>query len=516
MFSAAGHDLIPSLKALDRIEMEAKAETQPNTAASYLEAENAPDKKVAVGVLIGEDSPCVGRLDVTADALEASGFETKAGAALSFPREEGLVVAVGLGEEADSVTDLRVAAAAFARAAATASDLVLLVPSASAGTAQIAALVEGILLSRHKNLSFKSEDDPKAVRLTSIALVLVGADEVGEDAAEEGLRLGRASAGAMLTARDLVTAPPGHLTPSRLGKLAGRLADHFGFEAEVLKRKQIEQLGCGGLLGVNRGSKYGPRLIKLSYVPEGADDSTKRLTMVGKGITFDSGGYSIKPAEAMMDMKMDMGGAAAVLGAFTGLKELGVPIKVDAYIPSTDNMISGDAMRIGEVLTAADGQTVEVNNTDAEGRLILMDALALGAEAQPDWMVDIATLTGAAMVALGTEMAALFSTSQPLTEKVEQAAEETGEDVWELPLYADYKKLLKSDVADMSNIGGRWGGALTAALFLEAFVGDTAWAHIDIAGPMSSDKEDGWLTKGATGYGARLLLALANDLGVDV
>ncbi len=330
-----------------------------------------------------------------------------------------------------------------------------------------------------------------------------------------GVTLGLASSRATLVARDLTNAPPAHLTPSRLAEYASSLADSYGFEADVLKRKQLKELGCGGILAVNRGSKRPARLIKLSYAPVGATEDTKRLTLVGKGITFDSGGLSLKPSESMIDMKMDMGGAAAVIGAFTALADLGVLVRVDAYIPTTDNMISGDSYRLGEVLVARDGHTVEVKNTDAEGRLVLMDALALAAESNPNWIVDIATLTGAAIVALGTEVAALFGTDRVLVEAVEKSAEQTGEAVWEMPLRASYNKLLKSSVADLQNVGGRWGGPITAALFLQNFVGDSAWAHLDIAGPMSAEKDDGWVSAGATGYGARLLLTLAYNLGVS-
>jgi leucyl aminopeptidase len=261
----------------------------------------------------------------------------------------------------------------------------------------------------------------------------------------------------------------------------------------------------GGLLGVNRGSSEPPRFIELVFEPSKRARAT--VALVGKGITFDSGGLSIKTADGMTTMKDDMGGAAAVLGAFSALRAIDPPVRVLGYIPTTDNMIGADATRPGDVLRIRNGKTVEVLNTDAEGRLILADALSMAAEAEPDVIIDVATLTGACQIALGNKIAGLMSNNPALVAQLEAAAERTGERVWELPLPVDYRRQLNSDVADVKNVGPRFGGALLAGLFLQDFVpDDTAWAHLDIAGPAWSTESEGILTKGGTGFGVRLLL----------
>jgi leucyl aminopeptidase len=251
-----------------------------------------------------------------------------------------------------------------------------------------------------------------------------------------------------------------------------------------------------------------PRLVVLTYTPDG--DPSGHLGMVGKGIMYDSGGISLKPSDPMhLLMKMDMGGAAAVLAAFTALRDLGTPAAVSGWLCCTDNMPSGSAYKLGDVLTARNGKTVEIKNTDAEGRIAMMDGLALAVEAGVDAIVDIATLTGAAMMALGKSRAAVLGNDQAMVDRVRDAAQATDEPVWQLPLERRYRKQLDSDVADISNLGGPHAGATTAALFLDEFVAGTPWAHIDIAGTMSSDADDSWRSAGATGYGARLLANLA-------
>lgn len=516
--------LLPGLQALDDVSVtvEARDKVGADTVAQYLSANDGQDASpVAVGIVITSDGQTPSSLGLTKEGLASAGFKGGAGEALVLPRDEGLVVAIGIGNTASAeLHDLRQAGAALSRAASRSGVTALVLPAdAQWGEAEAAALVEGALLSRYRFTTFKSErfGESNHQPLTSLTLVAQGLAEGSDRVAKlrEGAQLGAISSRATIVARDLTEAPPAHLTPARLAKCVEELAGRYNFEASALKRKEIEELGCGGITAVNRGSKRGARLIQMRYEPAGLQEETKRLTLVGKGVTFDSGGLSLKPSEGMLDMKMDMGGAAAVIGAFTALSDLGVPLVVDAYIPATDNMISGDSYRLGEVLVARDGHTVEVKNTDAEGRLILMDALALARESNPDWIVDVATLTGAAVVALGTEMAALFSTDEALAEAIEKSATQTGEDVWELPLRMSYKKLLKSSMADMANVGSRWGGSITAAVFLSQFVGDAAWAHLDIAGPMSSEKDEGWVTAGATGFGARLLLALASNLGKE-
>ena len=261
---------------------------------------------------------------------------------------------------------------------------------------------------------------------------------------------------------------------------------------------------------MNRGSTLPPRLVELTYTPKGKAKGF--LALVGKGITFDAGGLSIKTGQGMMTMKCDMGGAAAVIGAMSVLKDLEVPCKVKAWVPMTDNMLGGDATRPGDVLTIRNGKTIEVLNTDAEGRLILADGLSLASEAKPDAIVDLATLTGACMVALGPKIAGLMSNNDDWVEQIESASANTGEQVWHLPLPPEYRKHVDSSVADMKNIGIPYGGALTAGLILQEFVGEgIPWAHLDIAGPAFTDADDAETVKGGTGFGVRLLADLASN-----
>ncbi|MFZ1491035.1 MAG: leucyl aminopeptidase, partial [Ilumatobacteraceae bacterium] len=322
-----------------------------------------------------------------------------------------------------------------------------------------------------------------------------------------GVQRGIASAAATVLARDLANTPPGHLTARDLADRSREIAAGSGLSIEVYDRDQLEVMGCGGILGVNQGSVEPPRVVKLVYSPR---NPTGHLALVGKGVMYDSGGISLKPSDGMhVNMKMDMSGAAAVLAAMSVLKELRCRTKVTGYLMCTDNMPSGSAMKLGDVLRFRNGKTAEIHNTDAEGRLALADGLVLAVEEAPDAVVDIATLTGACVVALGTKIAGVLGSNQALVDQLKAAAERTDEQVWQLPLAKEYRKLLDSNVADLRNIGGPYGGTITAALFLDEFVGDTPWAHLDIAGPMAAEADEGWIGKGATGFGARLLLETA-------
>jgi leucyl aminopeptidase len=275
----------------------------------------------------------------------------------------------------------------------------------------------------------------------------------------------------------------------------------------VLDEAAIKRLKLGGLLGVNRGSTNPPRFVKLEYVP--AKRAKGNLALVGKGVTFDSGGLSLKPADGMETMKTDMSGAAAVLSAMSVLGAAGCPIKVTGYIPLTDNMPSGSAVKPGDVLRIRNGKTVEVLNTDAEGRLILADALSLAVEDGPEAIVDLATLTGACMVALGPDIAGLFASHEGWGHQVKAAADRTAESMWPMPMPEFYKQLIVSDVADIKNSGaGRYGGAITAALFLKEFVGSTPWVHLDIAGPARAASDGAYNRKGGTGFAVRSLVEL--------
>jgi leucyl aminopeptidase len=311
-------------------------------------------------------------------------------------------------------------------------------------------------------------------------------------------------------ARDLVNTPGGELTPAVLASVAKEIAEAENLKLTIMKEKDIARAGLGGLLGVNRGSTHPPRLIELSYEPTKARGS---IAFVGKGITFDSGGLSLKTADGMMTMKDDMGGAAAILGAFSVISSVAPPCKVRGYIPATDNMPGGDATRPGDVLKIRNGKTVEVLNTDAEGRLVLADALSLASEAQPDAIVDLATLTGAVEVALGSRIAGLMGNDADWVGQVRAAAADAGERVWELPLPADYHKALESEVADLRNVAkNRGAGSIIAGLFLQEFVGaGIPWAHLDIAGTAwLADGPDGELTTGGTGWGVRTILELTS------
>ena len=277
----------------------------------------------------------------------------------------------------------------------------------------------------------------------------------------------------------------------------------------MFDKDALVELGCGGLLGVNQGSAEPPRMVKLTYRPT-SGEPTGRLTLVGKGIMYDSGGIALKPGdEVHAQMKNDMSGAAAILAAMAELGDLGCPTQVTGFLMCTDNMPSGTALALGDVITMRGGTTVEVINTDAEGRLVMADALVLATEEPTDAIVDIATLTGACMRALGTQVAGVMGNDQNLVDQIRAAAEATDEPVWQLPLDKRYRKELDSAVADLKNLGGANAGAITAALFLAEFVGDVPWAHIDIAGTAQSGGDGGWQTAGCTGFGARLLAELA-------
>ena len=299
-----------------------------------------------------------------------------------------------------------------------------------------------------------------------------------------------------------------------MAEVAEAIAADRGLGIEVFDKEALLQLGCGGLLGVNAGSVEPPRMIKLTYRPQGprggAAPATGHLILVGKGITYDSGGINLKPGDAMHGlMKMDMSGAAAVLAALSALAALDCPTAVTGYLMCTDNMPSGSAQKMGDVLTIHGGKTVEVLNTDAEGRLILADALVLAVEEHPDAIVNIATLTGACLRALGDQIAGVFGNHQGFVEQVGAAARRTDESVWQSPLDRRYRKQIDSPIADLKNMGGEYPGAITAALFLAEFVGTVPWAHLDICGPMYAEADEAWRPKGATGFGARLLIDLA-------
>ena len=327
------------------------------------------------------------------------------------------------------------------------------------------------------------------------------------DALKRGVQRGALVAGGVALARDLINEPAGDLTPTKMADVAQREAKEHGLEIKVLGPKECQKLGMGMYLAVSQGSEEEPRFIHLTYKPKGKTAAKKKIVFIGKGVTFDSGGLSLKPSAAMEDMKIDMSGAAAVISAIGVLADMAVPYEVHAIAACTENMPSGKSYKLGDVLKSMAGKTVEINNTDAEGRLTLGDAITYAVqEIKPDEIFDFATLTGACMVALGPYHAGVMGNDLSLVERWLAASRLSGEEMWHLPLPERLKEQLKSEIADMRNTGDRYGGALTAGLFLKEFVGDTPWVHVDIAGPAAADKEAGHVAKGGTGFGVATIV----------
>ena len=320
---------------------------------------------------------------------------------------------------------------------------------------------------------------------------------------EKAIERGKIIGGATNYARDMVNEPGNYMTPTRMAEAARQIAKEYGLKAEVFEREKMKELGMGGLLGVSQGSQQPPKFIILSY--QGRQSKGVDLGLVGKGITFDSGGISIKPSENMADMKDDMSGGASVIATLMAIAQLKPSLNVTAFVPATENLPSGTALKPGDIITAMNGKTIEVLNTDAEGRLILADALSYAAKNGVKAIIDVATLTGACQIALGKITTGAFTNNQPLLDRVIAAAKEAGEPAWQMPMFEEYKEFIKSDIADIKNTGNRHGGAITAAKFLEEFVGETPWVHLDLTGP-DTDKERGYLVKGATGAPVRTLI----------
>ena len=472
-------------------------------------ARSAPKAATAVGWAVATKGAVPRQLGLSRAALEANGFEGKPGQVLAVPNGDGVAVAIGVGEPgAIDAAGLRSAAAAFARAASKHAQLATNLADVEGVDAKVAAqaVTEGVLLASYRYTGLKN-DAKNASRL--VALTLVAGPKI-EKEVDKGAQRGQTIASAAAFARELANTPPTHLNATDIAAKAVEIGAEAGLQVEVFNKNQLEQMGCGGIIGVNRGSTEPPRMVKLTWSPK---SPTGHLALVGKGIMYDSGGISLKPSDNFhQNMKMDMSGAAAVLATMSVLKDLKCKSKVTAWLMCTDNMPSGSALKLGDVLTMRNGKTVEIHNTDAEGRLVLADGLSLAVEEAPDAIVDIATLTGAALVALGESIAPVLGTSQALVDQLIERSAATDEPLWQLPLDSKrYRKLLDSVVADMKNIGGPYGGSITASIFLSEFVGDIPWAHIDMAGPMMVGADDGIYAKGATGFGTRLLIDLASN-----
>ncbi|RSN58179.1 MULTISPECIES: leucyl aminopeptidase [Actinomadura] len=399
----------------------------------------------------------------------------------------------GVGEARPA--DLRRAGAALARRGRGRSALVAGVPDGD-----LAAFAEGALLAAYR---FAAGAPSGPAPLGELVVLTEAGPEAGAAALERGTARARATA----LARDLANTPSAEKDPSWLAARAERVAADAGLGVRVRDEKELADGGFGGLLAVGAGSVRPPRLIELTYVPDGTPE--RHVVLVGKGITFDTGGLQLKPNEGMKTMKTDMAGGGTVIAAMSALRALGVRARVTGLVAAAENMPSGSAMRPGDVITHFGGRTSEVLNTDAEGRLVLADALAYAAaELDADAVVDVATLTGAAKVALGLRHGALFASDDALAAALTAAGDAAGEPLWRLPLVDEYRAAIDSDVADVANLGrgGYGGGAITAALFLREFAGDRPWAHLDIAGPGRAASDDAEITRGATGYGTRLLL----------
>jgi leucyl aminopeptidase len=357
---------------------------------------------------------------------------------------------------------------------------------------QLEEFAVGILLAGYRFDTYLTNQDAESFVCAEVVL----SEQQTKSAALERAQV---LAEAVALARDLINEPPSRLTPTDFTRIASDVAARSGLEIRVWDENDCAHERLGGLLGVARGSVEPPRAIKLTYRPQ--HSTNKKVGLVGKGITFDSGGLSLKSGEGMMTMKTDMGGAAAVLAAMSTLRALNVSHEVNGYLMMTENMPSGSAQKPGDVLVTRSGRTIEVLNTDAEGRLVLADGLTLALEDGNEEIVDIATLTGACVVALGDEVAGVMGNDDGLISALHAAGTQAAEPNWQLPLPKSYEKLIASDVADMKNIGKRGGGAITAALLLQRFVPDARWAHLDIAGPSRSEGDRGWIRAGATGFG---------------
>lgn len=489
------------------------------------------DELIVINLFEGVETPggATGAVDqaisgTIREAIADGDFRGKKGeAAVFYPRgaiPAARVVLVGLGpEDKFGLQAVREAAAAAAKEARElgVQSFSSIVHGAGAGgfgpEAAAQAVVEGTILGLYRYRELKNEDPE---RLDPEMFTLVVFDEEQVPVVEAGAFAGQAIAEATCLARDLVNRPANYATPSDLAEVAMEIAGEFdNMRCQILSEEDAEELGMGSFLGVAQGSDEPAAFIVLEHNPARAELDT--VVLVGKGITFDTGGISLKSAERMDRMRGDMGGGAAVLASMYALGLLEVPLHVVGLVPATENMPSGQAYKPGDVLTALNGKTIEVLNTDAEGRLVLADALAYASQFEPKAVVDLATLTGACVVALGRGVAAgLFSNDEELGQRLQAAAEVSGERVWRLPLYEDYLDKLESLTADLANTGGRHGGVGASAMFLQQFAEGYAWAHVDIAGMSfeersNTPKRPAYLQKGGTGFGVRLMVQFLRD-----
>ena len=436
---------------------------------------------------------------------------------LVFPASDAAgaerVLLVGLGKGADLTGErLRRAAGSAAKQAAKSrvASLAFALPASSLGGADAArAVAEGLVLGAYDFRAWKSPpaDGPAPVALDEAVIVITGGADEG--AAAEGARVGEVVARAENLARDLGNLPGNVATPSHLAETAERIGRERGLAVTVLGPEEMRAEGLHALLAVSQGSEQEPRLIVMEH--RGGAEGEKPLVIVGKGLTFDAGGISIKPAQGMEDMKFDMCGGAGTIAAMQAIAEMGLPVNVVGVVPSSENLLGGAAMKPGDIIRAHGGKTIEIVNTDAEGRLILVDAISYAKRFDPAAMLDAATLTGACVIALGHAATGVMGNRQEIVDEVVRAGEATGERCWQLPMFDDYREQIKSDYADIKNSGGRPAGTITAGWFLREFVGDWPWAHLDVAGTAYGDGKVSYLTKGATGVPTRIFVQWVMD-----
>ncbi|MEM8673059.1 MAG: leucyl aminopeptidase [Cyanobacteria bacterium P01_G01_bin.67] len=468
---------------------------------------------LAVGILEGETelSGDLAKLDeklagTISELIADEEFEAKPGTTAISRVGAGnpvrKIAVVGLGKGDDlSLDSYRNAAAAIARLGKKDRTLGISLPLGSESPANVAqAITEAVMLALHEDNRFKSEPESKEPKLETIELI-------GLAGQEQAISKGETIADGVILARELVNAPANEVTPVTMAETAQQLATDYGLAIKILEESDCAQFeqGMGAYIGVGKASEIPPKFIHLTYKPQGT--AKRKIAIVGKSLTFDSGGLNLKPSNSGIEtMKMDMGGGAATLGAAKAIAQLKPDVEVHFICAATENMISGKAMHPGDILKAANGKTIEVNNTDAEGRLTLADALVYAEKLEVDAIVDLATLTGACIVALGNDIAGLWSNDDTLAEEMKTAAESAGEKFWQLPIEDRYFEGLKSQIADMKNTGPRAGGSITAALFLKQFIKDTPWMHLDVAGPVWADSPNGVNNKGATGFPVRTLV----------
>lgn len=452
--------------------------------------------------------------------FRSGAFTGKTGQTLSiFPpsAEHGQLILIGAGKVPEcSMEQLRRAAAIGAKAAcaANAGTAAMMEPDPEALSSSPpgkkrdlwvgvgTALAEGVHLGLYRFEKYLSESKRTPGKLSSITIV--------SGAASRGAQMARGIAFADLVcagtnlARDLENAPGNEIYPATLAESARKIGKKYGVTVDVFDERKIEALGMGGLLGVSRGSSRPARFILMQHNRRAASAGT--IVLVGKGVTFDSGGISLKPAQNMAEMKMDMSGAAAVIATLQTAARLRLPLHVVGLVPATENLPGGSALKPGDILRLHNGKTAEIDNTDAEGRLVLADALSYAARFDPDVVIDLATLTGACVVALGHHASGMLGNDEDTMRRLRESGERTYERVWPLPLFEEYEKQIKSDVADVKNVGGRWAGAITAAAFLKNFIGDYRWVHLDIAGTAIMEEAQDYVPKGGSGVGVRLLV----------